>query len=716
MDSANAGNLSRLYGVFEKLGDREPTTLEEAQAVIENISAEKGHLDKDTLRGLESLPPRSRERLLRIVELKAKYTTSISEDLYSSKYPFLNELVQNADDSSYRTAQRNLVSPYLRFIISPEAFVVETNEDGFLEDEHDHIGEKGFGFKSVFSIAEKVHIQSGLWSFQFKHRRGQDGLGMVTPLDTPMDTLGEDVTTRITMSLSLHDSAGYQKLLNGVEDMPMNTILFLKNIRTLRFVVEKVDGRIATTAIQKTGQRWRNTLRITWEREWAGSIQSEEGAYRFAIQTVCDMPEDARREGRNSAQVELAFPVHPRTQQPQLDELGQHMFAHLPIRRIQSLPFMIQADFIAVANREDIRVCEWNDKLTAGIDTLAQAVAGFDLDEELYVASDYAVSHRRALEYSGVVDLLDRAASRNPRRKAFYAALGVEECPIELVVEKIREAHRSSIWQPSTEVLQLAEFRYLYYYCENYKTLKPWIKIPALGKKTTPAAASENWYFPSQKKHDMYSLIPTENVGDVRELALFIPQALIDQVSLDIRIRGITWREWLKRLTGAHCSPRFSRPGPGSTQLSRAILAVLKYNPGMFLDALREHWSDYQNSADDVANQLKSCRVPCNWGFDFSLHLTFLDTAFIRDVLEELDLDADDFAILELPSGRLTGVTYQQWQFLELFGVRSKPDIDFYQQALELTSHKDETPLNHIKTIYRSMAQLARVEDYDNLR
>lgn len=79
MEGQAPGEFGRLCDVFEKLGTREPSTLEQARAVIENIRAEKGHLDEDALRELETISPRNREKLLRIVQLKqeseAAYTT-----------------------------------------------------------------------------------------------------------------------------------------------------------------------------------------------------------------------------------------------------------------------------------------------------------------------------------------------------------------------------------------------------------------------------------------------------------------------------------------------------------------------------------------------------------------------------------------------------------------------------------------------------------------
>jgi hypothetical protein len=70
MDGDLAGSLSRGCDVFRQLSDRKPANLTKAQAVIENTRAEKGYLDDETLQELNILNARTKERLLRITNLK----------------------------------------------------------------------------------------------------------------------------------------------------------------------------------------------------------------------------------------------------------------------------------------------------------------------------------------------------------------------------------------------------------------------------------------------------------------------------------------------------------------------------------------------------------------------------------------------------------------------------------------------------------------------
>jgi HSP90 family molecular chaperone len=285
---------------------------------------------------------------------------SIAEQLYSSKDRFLYELIQNADDSMYNKANRSGTNPSLAFNITPTCFIIETNEDGFTRanvkaicatgksskkasELDDHIGEKGFGFKSVFAVAKKVHIQSGVWSFCFEHSQGQDGLGMVTPLDASPTPLAENITTRITLMLADNGHAAYEKLVNAIEDLPNTVIFFLQKLENLTIRIEQSDGRIESTMIRKTREPTLQIVHLSREKQcFQGSNEklsslTERSDYHVVTHMIEKMPEDERRTGRHTAFVQLAFPVDAVTQEPKLSRIGQHVFAYLPLQRLSQL-------------------------------------------------------------------------------------------------------------------------------------------------------------------------------------------------------------------------------------------------------------------------------------------------------------------------------------------------------------------------------------------
>ena len=149
---------------------------------------------------------------------------SLSNDLYSNKLHFVSELVQNADDNTYSAGER----PTLVFeLVHGGHLLVKCNEVGFNEENVRALCDIGKstkndisrfigrfcihriwfvlnascrrerhrlvfrravrrrslrripGFKSVFTVANVVHISSGPYTFKFD--KSHD-LGMLTPI------------------------------------------------------------------------------------------------------------------------------------------------------------------------------------------------------------------------------------------------------------------------------------------------------------------------------------------------------------------------------------------------------------------------------------------------------------------------------------------------------------------------------------------------------
>lgn len=91
-------------------------------------------------------------------------------------------------------------------------------------------GEKGFGFKSVFGIASKAHIQSGLWSFSFRHERDEDGIGMVSPSWEQSSPLSDGVRTRFILTYAFDGDATLGGLCDHLERQPVTIVGFLRKI------------------------------------------------------------------------------------------------------------------------------------------------------------------------------------------------------------------------------------------------------------------------------------------------------------------------------------------------------------------------------------------------------------------------------------------------------------------------------------------------------
>lgn len=297
---------------------------------------------------------------------------SLVDNLYSKETRFLYELIQNAEDNSYSTAVANNENPFLAFKLLSNRIIIDSNEDGFSEDnieaicsigrstkKHNagYIGEKGIGFKSVFKIAQKVHIQSGPFSFAFSHTRedDDDGLGMITPFHESSEELPVGVRTRMT--LTLLDSTKFKELASEFQAIPDTFLMFLSRLQRLSIELYQPDNK--HTAIQYSKRETKeNGLYTTFLAKTTREDMEEsfsEQKYYTMKSDLHNLPFDEARTDKEGnsidwATVVLAFPVDEHDE-PFLEE--QYTYAFLPLRRV-GFNFLIQADFVTQANREDV--------------------------------------------------------------------------------------------------------------------------------------------------------------------------------------------------------------------------------------------------------------------------------------------------------------------------------------------------------------------------
>ena len=190
----------------------------------------------------------------------------LSKQLYSKDTRFVYELIQNAEDNTYTKTIVSGSQPLLDFTLSPKQITVDSNEDGFNEENvraicklggstktatSGFIGEKGIGFKSVFKIASKVRVQSGPFCFAFEHGDDDLGLGMVTPINEEHEFLPEGIRTRFT--LTLNQQTSYEDRITEFQNLPDTLLLFLTKLKKLVVRIHRTSASEISTTHPSTG-------------------------------------------------------------------------------------------------------------------------------------------------------------------------------------------------------------------------------------------------------------------------------------------------------------------------------------------------------------------------------------------------------------------------------------------------------------------------------
>lgn len=254
-------------------------------------------------------------------------------------------MIQNAEDNQYTKAATAKQDPFLTFTLHPSKILVDSNEDGFNEanvraicstskstktDARGYIGEKGIGFKSVFKIASKVHIQSEPFSFAFQHKFGDGGLGMVTPILEEFEELPSGITSRISLTLS--PPSDFAELVKEFEALPDSLLIFLSKLKSITINVTNASNELVSETVhayEYSSDNHRGTL--TKRRSIEGKEIQIAQHFHITKRTLTGLPKDAARPETDKAEVVLAFPLDQKSL-PIIEQ--QHVFAFSPVRKV----------------------------------------------------------------------------------------------------------------------------------------------------------------------------------------------------------------------------------------------------------------------------------------------------------------------------------------------------------------------------------------------
>ena len=310
-------------------------------------------------------------------KLKTSLNNSIkilSDDLYNKHTHFIFELIQNAEDNSYK--EDSTQPPYISFRLtktdptftsgSNGALIIQNNETGFNREnvnaicavgettkkkEHGYIGEKGIGFKSVFRVTNNPHIFSNGYYFSLPELDKETNLGYIVPqwICKPPDNINFS-DTNIILPLT-KDNFGYKKIEEMLQDVEPEVILFLSKLQEIRIETDSGDN---LTILKDNSAVPEVEITVKGKKQGDPFFNSE----NFLVCTErFDKPSNIsheKREGLEKRDVSVAFPLD------QNSKAAGKIFAYLPVRSDTNFPFLFNADFILPSSREDIQDVPWN--------------------------------------------------------------------------------------------------------------------------------------------------------------------------------------------------------------------------------------------------------------------------------------------------------------------------------------------------------------------
>lgn len=255
---------------------------------------------------------------------------SLSQELYKKSTHFLLELIQNADDNSY-----DLVTPTLNLTYRDGYLRIDCNERGFTSRNVEaicrvgdstkkgskgasgYVGEKGIGFKSVFTVASVVWISSREYSFKFDKNQP---LGMIAPIWEPFPEQVDPGYTSMLLQLSRECNA--QEVINEVCALDPRMLMFLRRLKRINIEVHQKGLPVWESRFRRTDGMFHNEpgIRLTHNDTSMN--------YVVAKHEAKGMPSEPKREGVRESEILLAFPVDERGDS---NPEPQQVYAFLPV-------------------------------------------------------------------------------------------------------------------------------------------------------------------------------------------------------------------------------------------------------------------------------------------------------------------------------------------------------------------------------------------------
>lgn len=271
--------------------------------------------------------------------------------LYSDDAHFIFELLQNAEDALTESSSGSgevkfhLTQSDLRFHHFGKPFD-EDDVRGICDfggstkkKNFSTIGKFGIGFKAVYNYTSRPEIYSGEERFAIEK-------GVYPYIVPPIHTEpGETIVVMPTVP------GAFEKVADGLKDLKITTLLFLREIKKIRWVIEN-DQKGFFKREEKDLSDWVRRVKVSSQK---GDVNTSEEWLVFS------KPVEAKRR------IEIAFSLEKdeKDGKHHINALNRSDFVvFFPTEQNSHLGFLIQGPYNTTPSRDNLRMKdEWNHKL-----------------------------------------------------------------------------------------------------------------------------------------------------------------------------------------------------------------------------------------------------------------------------------------------------------------------------------------------------------------
>lgn len=309
----------------------------------------------------------------------------ISSDIYTEEERFVYELLQNAVDSFSDTKRENmdvkisLSNGYLAFMHNGAAFSDADVEgicgigNGTKAKNSKKIGYKGIGFKSVFAHSESVIIKSGNHCFAFDKSYWTSIVNHEMPWQ--IIPIVADIPHGQYFDKK-YDVCTYIKLKNP-ETISKTVIRLLENSDFLLFLgcknacISYYSGGTLVSSLRKVTDGENVTIykNNSISGQWLiHSIGSSDAIIPENIRNLIAEDENTPEKLKNTSSYDLSFAISLDQERKITPIKNSVVFTYLPTSVSMGLPFLVNANFITDAGRQQLhKNSEWNKFLVSRI-------------------------------------------------------------------------------------------------------------------------------------------------------------------------------------------------------------------------------------------------------------------------------------------------------------------------------------------------------------